>query len=254
MSLAHITEYMAPTLANAVIARVLTCPAGTAHYLIRTLDASKAGRRNPVNSGALNSATRGRFFMSGRQSMAAGVGSLTAGRSQSPVSYPAPVRHPFAVGSERGGYSPYSGVTTMSHDSTPGASVATTPVRFVSRDTVIRRIRRSHARNGYTFHIARNQAEFDAVGDWSIRDRNGDIAFRRIANFESYARSNGSLKPDEMMVGQTLYRMFDAVGQLIGVQDSRFRADAVVKAINGSLVEFVVEKPEADDQPEADHE
>jgi hypothetical protein len=145
--------------------------------------------------------------------------------------------------------------TTMSHDTAQGASVATTPVRFVSRDTVIRRIRRFHARNGYTFHIASNQAEFEAVGDWSIRDRNGDIAFRRIANFESYARSNGSLKPDEMMVGQTMFRMFDAVGQLIGVQDSRFRAEAVVKAINGSMVEFVVEIPaEADDSQEAGNE
>jgi hypothetical protein len=56
------------------------------------------------------------------------------------------------------------------------------------------------------------------------------------------------------MVGQSMYRMFDAAGQLIGVQDSRFRAEAVAKAINGSMVEFVVEIPapvEADEREDA---
>ena len=83
-----------------------------------SLDASRAGRRNPVSYGA-SSADRGAFSCL-PFSMAAGVGSLTAGRTLSPVSYPASVRHPFAVGSERGGYSPSYGVTAMSQDNTPG--------------------------------------------------------------------------------------------------------------------------------------
>jgi hypothetical protein len=140
------------------------------------------------------------------------------------------------------GRQPLEKVQTMSKHST-GVSVANTSVRYVHRDTVIRRIRRHHAKFGNTFHIARNRAEFDSLGDWHIRDRNGDVAFRNIAIFESYARDAGCLAADELMFGQTLYRMFDDQGRIIGVQESKYRAESVVKAISGTLVEFVVEVP-----------
>jgi hypothetical protein len=132
---------------------------------------------------------------------------------------------------------------TMSQDNSIGVSIANPSVRYVHRDTVIRRIRRHQAKFGNTFHIARNRAEFDSVGDWHIRDRNGDVAFRNIAFFESYARDAGCLAADELMFGQTLYRMFDDQGRIIGVQESKYRAESVVKAISGTLVEFVVEVP-----------
>ena len=150
------------------------------------------------------------------------------------------------------GRQPLEKVQVMSKSST-GASVANPAVRYVHRDTVVRRIRRHQARFGNTFHIARNRAEFDSLGDWHIRDRNGDVAFRNIATFESYARDAGCLASDEVMFGQRLYRMFDDNGRIIGVQESRFRAESVVKAIKGSLVEFVVTVPGEDaDEQEAD--
>jgi hypothetical protein len=221
----------------------LTVRDGQAYRSHRHLLNEMAGIGLPNPLGAKERRVQSRFSFAYRSgSIYDGLGEAPAMEAGSkwPVDQPRSVRHP-VIGLARWRVCNPHLESVMSDKN--GASVANSSVRFVHRDTVIRRIRRHQARFGNTFHIARNRAEFDSVGDWHIRDRNGDVAFRNIAIFESYARDAGCLAADELMFGQTLYRMFDDQGRIIGVQESKYRAESVVKAISGTLVEFTVEVP-----------
>ena len=170
--------------------------------------AYRAGPANPVIVGA-SSATRGRFFIASRLSMAAECGTPLGVPVLRPV---LPTRIQSATQSAGklivADSSSERRSPTMSQDKSVRASRApaqtvinangtTSEIRWVKEPTAEKRLRRHLAKSGCSLVKTRpGSRQYDTLGELAILDESGELVADRI-NLAAWLRSYGLLADDE---------------------------------------------------------
>jgi hypothetical protein len=87
----------------------------------------------------------------------------------------------------------------MSHDKTPGASVATVTFKYISLDTAIKRARRHLAKTGASLVKSKpGTKSWRELGDFSIRDASGEVVMKSV-NLRAMMQAAEILADDEII-------------------------------------------------------
>jgi hypothetical protein len=89
--------------------------------------------------------------------------------------------------------------SNMSHDNTPGASVATVTFKYISLDTAIKRARRHLAKTGASLVKSKpGTKSWRELGDFSIRDASGEVVMKSV-NLRAMMQAAEILADDEII-------------------------------------------------------
>lgn len=166
----------------------------------QSLDASRAGRRGPVIVGA-QSATRGRFLLSGRF-MAAGSGTPSGVPVLRPVREPAVIRHPIVFAGEVADSSTERRSPIMANANTPGAirpNSTLSEIRWVKEATAVKRLRRHLATIGQQLVITKAGTwQRQHWGRMAIVEDTGEVYLKSV-DLQSRLRAFGLMADDEQI-------------------------------------------------------